>query len=151
MGSRELVEVDAPDLRIGDRDGHLMQGRRVVDRRELADGRIELTLQWSNGRKDTARLDPTRKLKVKRANPALRHRGRAQTTPGQVEVWDTSRADTKVAADEVRGARWAMRCEHGTVVGRPTLAAALEDVADPRLWCLSCVEHSPKGGQLSLV
>lgn len=144
--NRELIEVPAPQLRDGDRDGHLMAGRRLVGQpRELADGRLELSLRWGNGRIDRAVVDPDRRLKVKRVTvgPGLpiRHRLKARTTKGQIDVIDTAHEDSPVTSAEVKGYRWALRCEHGTVVGRNTLAHACEDAADPRLWCLQCVEH----------
>lgn len=152
-GRRELVEVTYRELRDDDRDGNLMPGRRVVgEPRQLAGGRVEVTLQWGrSGRRETARPPASRRVKVMRvvAGPgmALRDRRVARLTGGTVEVWDTSHADTEVAAEQARGHRWAMRCEHGTVAGRRTYEAAMDDVRDPRLWCVQCVGIDPKAGQ----
>lgn len=149
MPRREIVEVEAPELRVDDRDGHLGAGRRIVGRRELDDGRVEITMQWSSsGRRDIARVDPGRRFKVSRivAGPgmALRHRARARTTRGLVELWDTEHPEAQVSTATARGHRWALRCEHGTVVGRRTEREARTDAGDPRLWCTDCVERGPR-------
>jgi hypothetical protein len=140
--TRELIEVPAESLTAGDRDGHLGVGRRVLSTRTNRFGQVEVLMAWSNGRKDRATLDPQRKLKVKRsvvgAGKPLRHRGVSKATRAVVEVWDTDNHESRVTREAARGHRWAMRCVHGTVVGRPTLDAALEDVHDPRLWCVEC-------------
>lgn len=152
-GSRDLVQVTARELREGDRDGSLMRGRRIVGTPQpLPGGRVLLQMEWSNGKREIARPEASRMFRVRRviAGPglALRHRAEARTTRGIVEVWDTSHADSPITADQVKGHRWAMRCEHGTAVGRRTLDEATEDVRDPRLWCLSCVE--PVRGAMTL-
>lgn len=136
-GKRELVEVTYRDLRPGDRGGNLMR-RKVVSTRPLTGGRVELVMEWPNGKPDRATPQANRKVKVERVIEALRHRAKARTTGGVVEVWDTSHAESPVIADQVKGHRWAMRCEHGTVVGRRTLDEATDDVRDPRLWCVDC-------------
>lgn len=146
--NRELMPVTAVELRDGDRDGSLMPGRRIVGApRPLGDGRVELTMRWGNGRTDRARVDADRTFRVKRAvvGPGLpiRYRGTAKVTRGLVEVHDTAHPDAAVTAEQARGHRWALRCAHGTVVGRDSLAAAREDVDDPRLWCVECVGAAP--------
>lgn len=115
--------------------------------RPLPGGRVELVMQWGNGKKDRATPDAGRKVKVERIVEALRHRAKARTTGGLVEVWDTSEPDSPITPEQVRGHRWAMRCEHGTVVGRRTQDEAMDDVRDPRLWCVDCVVPS---GQTAL-
>lgn len=147
--NRDLMPVAAVELRDGDRDGSLMPGRRIVGTpRPLGDGRVELTMRWGNGRTDKARVDADRTFRVKRAvvGPGLpiRYRGKARTTGAVVEVHDTAHPDATVDAATARGHRWALRCTHGTVVGRASLTAAREDVDDPRLWCTSCVDASPR-------
>lgn len=150
--TRDLVEVPARELRKDDRDGSLMRGRRIVAVRPTSDGRLELAMQWSNGKADRAVVDADRTFRVRRqiigAGLALRHRGKARTTRGTVEVWDTDHPDSPVTREQARGHQWAMRCEHGTVVGRQTLKLAREDVSDPRLWCVECPQ--PVRGALPL-
>lgn len=148
MGSnRDLVPVTAAQLRDGDRDGHLMVGRRVVGNPQvLADGRVEVLMQWTaSRRRERVALDPDRTFRVRRATvgPGLpiRYRGKARTTGRTVEVHDTAHPESAVSAAETHGFRWALRCEHGTVVGRSTLSRAREDADDPRLWCVDCVER----------
>lgn len=152
-GNRDLVEVFAHELRRGDRDGSLGVGRSIVtDPQVLAGGRVEFVMAWSNGRKDTARPSLDRRFRVRRtvvgSGLPLRYRGKATTTRGTVEVVDATHPDAGVTVRDTRGKRWAMRCEHGTVVGRVTQRAAMDDVHDPRLWCLQCVGVKP--GELVL-
>jgi hypothetical protein len=139
---RELVEVPAAGLIEGDRNGQLGIGRRVLSTRTNRFGQVEVLMAWSNGRRDKAVLPPERTLKVQRsvvgAGKPLRHKGVSKATRATVEVWDTDHHLSQVTRAAARGHRWAMRCVHGTVVGRPTLAGALEDVHDPRLWCVEC-------------
>lgn len=149
-GRRELVEVTYRDLRPGDRGGNLMR-RKVVSTRPLTGGRVELVMEWPNGKSDRATPPADRKVKVERvvaaAGMPMRYRGKARSTGGEVEVWDTSHAESHVAPQQARGHRWAMLCQHGTVVGRRVLDDAMDDVRDPRLWCVSCAEIDPKAGQ----
>lgn len=146
-GRRQLVEVTYRDLRPGDRGGNLMR-RKVVSTRPLPGGRVELVMEWGNGKPDRATPQANRKVKVERIIDGLRHRAKARVTGGIVEVWDTDHPASEVTADQVRGLRWAMRCEHGTVVGRRVEREAMEDVRDPRLWCVNCVDAGP--GALTL-
>lgn len=141
--TRDLIEVPASNLQPGDRDGHLGRGRRIVSTRTNRFGQIEVTMAWSaSRRRDKATLDPTKPVKVARAvvgaGKPLRHRAVSKATRQITEVWDTDNHESVVTREAARGHRWAMRCAHGTVVGRPTLDAALEDVHDPRLWCVDC-------------
>ncbi|MBM3315530.1 hypothetical protein FJY71_06805 [candidate division WOR-3 bacterium] len=152
--NRDLVEVTARELQPGDRDGSLMRGRKIVSTRELTGGRVELVMEWSNGKRDRATPQADRTFRVSRVvsgtGMALRHRAQARTTGGQVEVWDTSHAESPIPAHLVKGHRWAMRCEHGTAVGRRTEREAMADVRDPRLWCVDCVDITPKAGPGSM-
>jgi len=153
--NRDLVEVTACELRDGDRDGSLMKGRRIVGTpRPLPGGRVLIEMQWANGKRDIARPEAHRRFRVVRqvagAGMACRHRARARTTGGVVEVWDTAHADSPVHDHDVKGFRWAMRCEHGTAVGRRTFDEACEDVRDPRLWCEQCVHAVAGAAQLPL-
>lgn len=153
-GRRELVEVTYRELLPGDRDGHLMK-RKVTQRpRQLPGGRVELVMEWSNGKPDRATPLASRRVKVMRvvAGPgmALRDRRKARATGGTVEVWDTEHVDSQVTPDQVRGLRWAMRCEHGTVVGRRTFDEAMDDVKDPRRWCGDCAPASVGPGVMTL-
>lgn len=146
VSNRDLVPVTAAQLRDGDRDGHLMVGRRVIGSPQVRDdGRVDVLMQWTaSKRRERIALDPDRLLKVRRATVGaglpIRYRGRARTTRRTVEVHDTAHPEAAVSAADAGGLRWALRCEHGTVVGRSTLTLAREDVEDPRLWCVDCVE-----------
>jgi len=146
--SRDLVEVTARELRDGDRDGHLMPGRRIVGAPQpISGGRVLITLQRANGRQETARPEAHRLFRVRRAvvgtGLPLRHRSKSRTTGRIVEVYDTHHTETTIYPEQAGGHRWAMRCEHGTIIGRRTLDLAIEDVSDPRLWCTRCVETMP--------
>ena len=144
--NRDLIPVTAAQLRDGDRDGQLMTGRRVIGTPQVReDGRVDVLMQWTaSKRRERVALDPERTFRVRRATvgPGLpiRYRGKARTTRRTVEVHDTEHPESTVTTAEAHGLRWAMRCEHGTVVGRSTLKAATEDVDDPRLWCVDCVD-----------
>jgi len=141
---KDLVPVTDRDLRVGDRDGSLMVGREVIAVGETSDGRVELTVKWSRtGRTEKFPVKAGWSGRVKRpvvgSGLALRRKAKARTTKGVVEVWDTQHPESDIPSSAVRGHRWAMRCEHGTVIGRQTLERATEDALDPRLWCLTCV------------
>lgn len=141
--TRDLIEVPAAKLQAGDRDGHLGRGRRIVATRTNRFGQVEVTLAWSHARRrDRATLDPTKPVKVSRAvvgaGLPLRHRAVSKATGEVTEVYDTDHPESAVTREAARGQRWAMRCVHGTVVGRATLDEALTDVHDPRLWCVDC-------------
>jgi hypothetical protein len=153
-GRRELVEVTYRELLPGDRDGHLMRRKVTEKPRQLPGGRVELVMEWPNGKRDRATPLASRKVQVMRvvAGPgmALRDRRKARSTGGVVEVWDTEHVDSPVTPDQVRGHRWAMRCEHGTAVGRRTYDEAIDDVKDPRLWCVDCVPAKAGPGAMML-
>lgn len=149
----ELVEVTARELRPRDRDGSLMPGRQIVATRPLPGGRVELLMEWERtGKPDRATPEAHRTFRVMRkvagVGMPLRHRARARVTGGTVEVWDAEHPESPIAPGQIKGHRWAMRCEHGTTVGRRTEREAREDVVDPRLWCVDCV--APSSGQVAL-
>lgn len=141
--TRDLIEVPAAKLQPGDRDGQLGRGRRIVSTRTNRFGQVEVTMAWSaSRRRDRATLDPTKPIRVSRAvvgaGKPLRHRAVSKATGAVTEVWDCDHHESVVSREGARGQRWAMRCQHGTTVGRPTLDEAIADVVDPRLWCVEC-------------
>lgn len=141
--NRAIVEVAAAELRDGDRDGNLGIGRRIVgDPRRIGGGRVELVMQWSNGRRDTARPEAHRTYRVKRliVGPGLACRHR---TDDGVEVFDTGHRDSPVRDYQAGGHRWALRCAHGTVTGRRTLPLAQADADRSEDWCDTCAAAVP--------
>jgi hypothetical protein len=149
--NRDLVRVTYGDLRPGDKGGSLMHGRKVVAVHPVGRDRVELHMAWDNGKPEKpVRVDKHRPCTVSRviAGPGmpLRHRAEARSTGGIVEVWDTKHEESPITPALVDGHPWAMRCEHGTVVGRRTQDQAMKDVRDPRLWCDGCTQPSAKVG-----
>jgi hypothetical protein len=149
-GNRDLVRVTYGDLQPGDKDGSLMTGRTVIAVHPLGRNKVELHTRFGSRRERPMKVDAARPATVSRivVGPGLplRHRAQARTTGGVVEVWDTHHRESVVQPGDVGGHQYAMRCEHGTAVGRRLLKDAVREVSDPRLWCDDCVMPAAKVG-----